>query len=63
MERVGLEAIRAEVVGDLEARQRLVARFEAAQAVGQSDPWAERVASSSRGDFEPLSRLSMEAAP
>ena len=53
-ERVGLDTVKAAVVGDLAGRRALHARFLASQAVAQVDPWAERVAGLEAEEFMPI---------
>ncbi len=61
MDRVGLEAIRAEIE-DPQARLALYDRFTLSQRFSRIDPWAERVAGRHSDEFNPLSRR-MELAP
>lgn len=61
MDRVGLDAIRAEVA-DPERRRALYDRFAYSQRFSRIDPWAERVAGRDADEFNPLSRR-MEFAP
>jgi nitrite reductase (NADH) large subunit len=60
--RVGDDAIRAEVVDDIDNRTALVARFELSQKTSQSDPWAERVAGLDAREFAPLARIPFKEA-
>lgn len=54
-QRVGLEYIRAEIMGNTDARAALYARFIASQAVFQKDPWAERASEGvASHEFAPL---------
>ncbi|MCR5876162.1 nitrite reductase large subunit NirB [Phenylobacterium sp. J426] len=55
MDRVGLDAIRAEV-GDAERRRALHDRFAYSQRFSRIDPWAERVAGRDAAEFNPLTR-------
>jgi nitrite reductase (NADH) large subunit len=61
MDRIGLEAIRAEVE-DPEHRRALYDRFSYSQRFSRIDPWAERVAGRHGEEFNPLSRR-LEFAP
>jgi nitrite reductase (NADH) large subunit len=61
MDRVGLDAIRAEIE-DPERRQALYDRFSYSQTFFRIDPWSERVAGRDAEEFAPLSRQ-MELAP
>jgi nitrite reductase (NADH) large subunit len=61
MARIGIEAIRAEVV-DPERRRALHDRFAYSQRFSRIDPWAERVAGRDSHEFNPLSRR-LEFAP
>jgi nitrite reductase (NADH) large subunit len=61
MERVGVEAIRAEIE-DPERRRQLYDLFSYSQRFSRIDPWAERVAGRHAEEFNPLSRR-MEFAP
>ena len=61
MDRVGLDAIRAEVA-DPGRRRALYDRFAYSQRFSRIDPWAERVAGRDTEEFTPLSRR-MEFAP
>jgi len=61
--RVGLETVRAQIVGDADNRQALQARFDRSQVVAQVDPWAARaVAGEQRHEFEPLATLPRQHA-
>ncbi|MDP2261503.1 MAG: nitrite reductase large subunit NirB [Caulobacter sp.] len=55
MARVGLDAIRDQVV-DPETRRALYDRFVVSQRSARIDPWAERVAGRHADEFTPLSR-------
>jgi nitrite reductase (NADH) large subunit len=61
MDRVGLDAIRAEIE-DPDRRRALYDRFAYSQRFSRIDPWAERVAGRHSEEFNPLS-LRMEFAP
>jgi nitrite reductase (NADH) large subunit len=61
MDRVGLEAIRAEIE-DPQTRLALYDRFTFSQRFSRIDPWAERVAGRHSDEFNPLSRR-LELAP
>ncbi|MCA0357464.1 MAG: nitrite reductase large subunit NirB [Proteobacteria bacterium] len=55
MDRVGLEAIRAQVT-DPDTRKALYDRFVYSQRFARIDPWAERVAGRHNEEFTPMSR-------
>ena len=55
MDRVGLDAIRAEIE-EPERRRALYDRFAYSQRFSRIDPWAERVAGRHAEEFNPLSR-------
>jgi len=61
MDRVGLDAIRAEAC-DPDRRRVLYDRFAYSQRFSRIDPWAERVAGRDSGEFNPLTRR-MEFTP
>ncbi|MDB5459892.1 MAG: nitrite reductase large subunit [Caulobacteraceae bacterium] len=61
MDRVGLDAIRAEIE-DPERRRTLYDRFSYSQRFSRIDPWAERVAGRHTEEFNPMSRR-LEFAP
>ena len=61
MDRVGLEAIKAQIEAP-EARRALYDRFAWSQRFFRMDPWAERVAGRDSHEFNPLSRR-LEFAP
>ncbi|HVI33854.1 nitrite reductase large subunit NirB [Phenylobacterium sp.] len=61
MDRVGLDAIRAEVA-DPDRRRALYDRIAYSQRFSRIDPWAERVAGRDAEEFNPLSRR-LEFAP
>jgi nitrite reductase (NADH) large subunit len=56
--RVGIPAIKAQVVEDLERRRTLFERFVYAQKFSQDDPWAERAAGRDAHEFAPMADLS-----
>src|SRR5204863_7682700 len=58
IERVGLEYVKRRIVEDANGRKALAARFAAAQAVSQVDPWAERAAGRDHGEFIPIAAAS-----
>ena len=61
--RVGLDAIRQQVLEDRERRAALYQRFVYSQTFVQADPWAERAGGKDAHEFAPLANLSlMEAA-
>jgi nitrite reductase (NADH) large subunit len=61
--RVGVDAIRAQIVDDPERRAALYARFLKSQETSQDDPWAARAHGRDAHEFEPLARLGvLEAA-
>jgi nitrite reductase (NADH) large subunit len=63
MKRIGVEAVRQQVMADKERRKALYERFVGSQKFAQIDPWAERVAGKDRHEFAPLADLStLEAA-
>jgi nitrite reductase (NADH) large subunit len=55
--RVGIEYVRARVVGDHEGRRALQARFLAAQAMVQSDPWAQRAGGAEAHEYRVLAEV------
>jgi nitrite reductase (NADH) large subunit len=61
MDRVGLDAIRAEAC-DPDRRRALYDRFAYSQRFSRVDPWAERVAGRDAGEFNPLT-LRMDTTP
>jgi len=60
--KVGLDWARARVVDDRVERAALVARFDHAQSIFQTDPWAERATPAAERSFAPLADLTREAA-
>jgi nitrite reductase (NADH) large subunit len=52
--RVGIDAIKKQVMDDVERRQALKERFDHAQGFAQVDPWGERVAGKDAHEFRPL---------
>ncbi|MPY73937.1 MAG: nitrite reductase large subunit [Alphaproteobacteria bacterium] len=61
--RVGVDAIRAQVVDDAERRAALRDRFLKSQASSQDDPWAERAQGADAHEFAPMAQLRvLEAA-
>ncbi|MCF4165225.1 nitrite reductase large subunit NirB [Zavarzinia compransoris] len=55
--RVGLDAIRAQIMDDVEQRRLLAARFLFSQQFSQTDPWAERVAGLHAHEFRPMAHF------
>ena len=55
--RVGLDAIRARVMDDVDQRRALAARFLFSQQFCQTDPWAERVAGLHAHEFRPMAHF------
>jgi nitrite reductase (NADH) large subunit len=61
--RVGVDAIRAQIVDDPVRRSTLYERFLKSQQFWQDDPWAERAEGRDAEEFTPLARLAvLEAA-
>jgi nitrite reductase (NADH) large subunit len=59
-DRVGLDAIRKQVLDDLANRKALFARFAYSQQFAQSDPWAERARQGvDSNEFKPLAELEL----
>src|SRR4051794_39335783 len=59
-DRVGLDAIRKQVVDDVANRKALFSRFAYSQQFSQSDPWAERAKRGvDRNEFTPLAELEL----
>ena len=59
-DRVGLDAIRKQVVDDVANRKALVSRFAYSQQFSQSDPWAARAKRGvDRNEFTPLAELEL----
>lgn len=61
-DRVGVEAIRAAVVEDLEKRRALYERFVVSQRTAQVDPWAERVTGRDAHEFRPMANFTLAEA-
>ena len=62
MDRVGLDAIREQVVEDEAKRTALFEKFLYSQRFAQRDPWAERVAGKDAHEFAPMNRIAMREA-
>ena len=62
-EKIGIDAVRAQVIDDLENRKALYARFLVSQRAVRRDPWAERVAGRELHEFMPLAKLDIIPAP
>ncbi len=60
--RVGVDAIRAQVVDDPTRRKALHDDFVHAQSFSQTDPWAERVAGKDAHEFRPIAVINGVAA-
>ena len=59
-DRVGLDAIRKQVVEDVANRKALFERFAYSQQFSQSDPWAERAQRGvDRNEFAPMAELEL----
>jgi nitrite reductase (NADH) large subunit len=59
-DRVGLDAIRSQVVEDVSNRKALFDRFAYSQQFSQSDPWAERAQRGvDRNEFAPMAELEL----
>jgi len=59
-DRVGLDAIRKQVVDDVANRKALFSRFAYSQQFSQSDPWAARAKRGvDRNEFTPLAELEL----
>jgi nitrite reductase (NADH) large subunit len=57
-DRVGLDAIRRQVVEDVANRKALFGRFAYSQQFSQSDPWSARAQRGvDRNEFTPLAEL------
>jgi nitrite reductase (NADH) large subunit len=61
-DRVGVDAIRASVVDDLEKRRALYERFVISQRTAQVDPWAERVTGRDAHEFRPMANFTLAEA-
>jgi nitrite reductase (NADH) large subunit len=61
-DRVGVDAIRASVVDDLEKRRTLYERFVISQRNAQIDPWAERVSGRDAHEFNPMANFILAEA-
>jgi nitrite reductase (NADH) large subunit len=61
-DRIGVDAIRAIVVDDLEKRRGLYERFVISQRNAQVDPWAERVAGRDAHEFRPMANVTLAEA-
>ena len=59
--KVGLDWVKARIVGDREERARLIAAFELSQSIYRKDPWAEHAATRA-ASYAPLADLTLEAA-
>ena len=62
-EKVGLDAVRAQIIDDLANRKALYQRFLVSQRAVRKDPWAERVAGREQHEFMPLAKLDIIPAP
>jgi nitrite reductase (NADH) large subunit len=63
MARIGLDAIHAATVDDLDNRAALFGRFVVSQETAQTDPWAERASGRvAAGEFKPMATLPLEMA-
>ncbi len=62
-EKVGLDAVRAQIIDDLANRKALYQRFLVSQRAVRKDPWAERVAGRELHEFMPLAKLDIIPAP
>lgn len=62
LHRVGLDAVKQQIVEDHERRRALFARFVLAQKFAQIDPWAERVNGAFAHEFKPLADLRIAQA-
>jgi nitrite reductase (NADH) large subunit len=60
--RVGLDAIRQQVLEDRERRAALYQRFVYSQKFVQADPWAERAGGKDAHEFAPLANLTLMEA-
>lgn len=58
--KVGLDWVKARVVGDLDERARLIDAFELSQSIYRTDPWAEHAKEAAR--YQPMADLTLEAA-
>ncbi|MEQ8863805.1 MAG: nitrite reductase large subunit NirB [Thalassobaculum sp.] len=61
-DRVGLDTVRQQIVGDAQRRHALHERFLHSQRFAQSDPWAERVAGKDAHEFAPIAAISFQEA-
>tara|TARA_R110002012_G_scaffold163883_3_gene326307 strand:- start:1061 stop:3511 length:2451 start_codon:yes stop_codon:yes gene_type:complete len=62
MDRVGLDAIREQVVEDEAKRTALFEKLLYSQRFAKKDPWAERVAGKDAHEFAPMNRIAMREA-
>ncbi|HEX7776592.1 MAG TPA: nitrite reductase large subunit NirB [Parvibaculum sp.] len=60
--RVGVEEIRRQIMGDAEKRGAYFARFVFSQSFAQVDPWSERASGKDKHEFKPMATLSLKAA-
>ena len=52
--RVGIDAIKKQIMDDVDRRKALRDRFDVSQKFAQIDPWAERVAGMDAHEFRPM---------
>ena len=61
-QRIGLDEIRRQIIGDADMRRAYYDRFVFSQKFAQVDPWSERVSGKDKHEFNPMATLSLEAA-
>jgi nitrite reductase (NADH) large subunit len=57
VERVGVDYVKARIVGDEPGRDELAARFHHSQQFSQGDPWADRAAGADRHFHNPMAEV------
>ncbi|MEH6495273.1 MAG: nitrite reductase large subunit NirB [Pseudomonas marincola] len=60
--RVGVDAIRSQILDDDIGRKNLYQRFVYSQKFAQHDPWSERVSGKDKHEFNPIAIFGQEAA-
>ncbi|MFK7901319.1 MAG: nitrite reductase large subunit NirB, partial [Nitratireductor sp.] len=60
--RIGVEEIRSQIMDNAEMRKAYYDRFVFSQKFAQVDPWSERVSGKDKHEFNPMAKLSLEAA-
>lgn len=57
--RIGLDEIRAQIMGDAERRKAYFDAFVFSQKFAQVDPWSERVSGKDKHEFNPMATLTL----